>query len=298
MSAIEFFPSHTTDSEARLRHLERWATIFSGRNATDVPPSSAQGTSIDESDVTFEPASGHTHDGVNSRLITLLGDVTGTNDATLVEKIRGTPIPAPVAGDDLKFIQYVNGSVAFAYSFVTLAGDVTGPNNASVVERLRGKNLPAPVAGNDQQAIYYNHGGPAFAYANFSALAMLGAWTQPLLTSLTGSDAEIDNSAAASPGTQVANVMPKAGALAALSVKLTGDVGGVGDDATFTVYKNGVATTITGTITGGAGTEDEFTNTFTPVAFAAGDDLTVQAKTAGSPAAVRAVALVWGFFTP
>ena len=229
---------------------------------------------------------------------TLSGDVTGPATTNVVEQIQETPIPAPVAGSDAKFVKYDLATLAFLYAYVTMAGDVTGTNPTTTVEKIRGKNVPLPGATEDKQALYYNNGGSAFAYARFSALTVLGAWTQVLISALGVADAEINNAWAGSATVLLANPMPKAGALVALSVKLTGDVGAAGNDLVVTVYKGGVATAVTGTISGGAGTEDEFTGTFTPVAFAAGDDITVQAKRVGTPGAVQAVVTVWGFFDP
>lgn len=40
----------------------------------------------------------------------LAGDVTGTQGATVVEKIRGFSVTTPIAGDDQKFLKYVHGA--------------------------------------------------------------------------------------------------------------------------------------------------------------------------------------------
>ncbi len=50
---------------------------------------------------------------------TLSGDVTGTignTGATVVERLRGTNLPAPVAGDDGKAVTYDHGTTAFIYA--------------------------------------------------------------------------------------------------------------------------------------------------------------------------------------
>ena len=65
----------------------------------------------------------------------------------------------------------------------------------------------------------------------------------------------------------------------------------------YTVYKNGSATALTVSVVGAAGTEQSAQAAVTPIAFAAGDTVTVQAKKNGAPAAVQAVVQVWGFFT-
>lgn len=298
---LEFYPLHSPNSDQRLRHLERWASLISGRVAQEAPTQSAFASGsgsgqIPESEVIFDPDTGHTHEGGTSSLITLAGDVTGLNDATTVERIRNTPIPAPVGGNDQQFIKYDNGTTAFVYDFVPLAGDVTGDNPTTTVEKIRNVTIPAPVAGNNGQVVYYNHGGPAFAYANVSSLTMLGAWTHADISTLAVGDAEIGNSFAAAAAVLIANPMPRSGSFSGLTVKLTGDVGGAGNDLIVTVYKNGVASAVTVTILGGAGVENEATIMTTPVTFVATDDITVQAKIVGTPAAVRAVAVVWGAF--
>ena len=70
-----------------------------------------------------------------------------------------------------------------------------------------------------------------------------------------------------------------------------------GNDLVVTVYKNGSATALTVSVVGAAGTEQSAQAAVTPIAFAAGDTVTVQAKKNGAPAAVQAVVQVWGFFT-
>lgn len=47
---------------------------------------------------------------------TLSGDVTGLTTATVVGKIQGKAVPAPVAGDDLKSLVYNHGTTAFIYA--------------------------------------------------------------------------------------------------------------------------------------------------------------------------------------
>ena len=58
---------------------------------------------------------------VNTLYSSLVSNATHTGDATgaaalSVVKIQGTAIPAPVAGDDGKFVQYDHGTTAFVYS--------------------------------------------------------------------------------------------------------------------------------------------------------------------------------------
>ena len=63
-----------------------------------------------------------------ARLGTFTGDVTtpGASYATTVARIQGKPIPAPVAGDDLKLVQYNNTSGQFQYATASSLGDNWG----------------------------------------------------------------------------------------------------------------------------------------------------------------------------
>ena len=118
-----FFPRRSYDLDERLQQIETYLSHSSGRQtisniataqaqqvASSVIVGSGGGTSgsIPESRVTFDPTGGHNHDGAISRKITLLGDVTGFNTADTVVKIQSTTIAAPVAGDDQRFIKFVN----------------------------------------------------------------------------------------------------------------------------------------------------------------------------------------------
>jgi hypothetical protein len=127
-----------------------------------------------------------------------------------------------------------------------------------------------------------------------AGLTLIGAWTTADASALGTSDAEITN---AFSTTALSNPRPKAGVLEAIAVRLSGDVGAAGNDVVATVYKNGVATLLTATVTGAGGTENEATATVTPISFAAGDDLTVQAKRVGTPGAVRVLVEVYGRMT-
>ena len=146
----------------------------------------------------------------------------------------------------------------------TMGGDVTGPASACTVVQVQGQAFGAgSVSG---QVPTYN-GSAWVATApttpTLTTLALLGAWTQADCSTLTGTDAEILNSFAT---VALSSPMPVAGTLVGLVVKLTGDVGAAGNDVITTVYLNGVATLLTATITGAAGTENEIVATVTPIA--------------------------------
>ena len=166
-----------------------------------------------------------------------------------------------------------------------------------MVAQIEGVAIAAPGAGNDNQFIRYQNTGPAFVYASASTLTLLGAWGKADISTLGAGDAEIDNAFSTAVTRTIADTMPLAGFLRALSVRLSADVGAAGNDLVVTVYKNGSATALTVSVVGAAGTEQSAQAAVTPIAFAAGDTVTVQAKKNGAPAAVQAVVQVWGFFT-
>lgn len=178
---------------------------------------------------------------------------------------------------------------------ITLAGDVSGLNTATTVDKIKNAALPAtPGASQSAQVLRWNNGTPAYEFSRFTNICPLGAWVRPDISTLAAADGDIDNAWAGVAGVVIANPMPVAGGLIALSVKLTGDVGAAGNNLIVTVYKNGVATALAATVTGGAGTEDEALATDL-ITFSQGDDIKVQARIVGAPAAVRAVAVVWGY---
>lgn len=133
----------------------------------------------------------------------------------------------------------------------------------------------------------------SYTPAAAGGLSPIGVWTTTDISALNTSDAEINNAWAGSTTVPLAQPAVKAGRLEALAVKLSGDVGAAGNDLVVTVYKNGVATLLTATISGGAGTENEVVTTVTPISFASGDDITVQAKRVGTPGAVQAIVTVF-----
>jgi hypothetical protein len=123
----------------------------------------------------------------------------------------------------------------------------------------------------------------------------IGTWTIPDVSALTGTDAEIANTLLAAarsffpiaPGT--ANIW---------QLRLSADIGGVGDSLTFTVYKNGSASPLTRTYPGGAGTEIGENGSGGAVTWIADTDaITMFAKKAGAPAAVTAHITIWGYWT-
>jgi hypothetical protein len=90
-------------------------------------------------------------------------------------------------------------------------------------------------------------------------------------------------------------VMPLGGALLGITVQLNGDVGGVGDNITITLYRNGGPEALTVTLTGGAGTEQYAFDTG-GIAFDAGDILELYGLKSGSVAARTCIAVAWGAF--
>lgn len=223
---------------------------------------------------------------------TLSGDVTGPTSANTVQKIKSQSVtnPATVAGQ----VMVSPDGAVWTPDVIDLAGDVTGDYNANTVAKIRGKTTPTPGAGDDKHYLRYDHAGAQYVLAAASTLALLGGWKVPDVSALTTAFAEIANGLT---DTNIAVTIPVVGELVGISIRLSGDVGGVGDNFIATAYLNGSPTTVTATVTGGAGTEVSAQATFTPVALAAGDFVTVQAKKAGAAAAVVALVTLWCRFT-
>ena len=120
----------------------------------------------------------HTHGTVPDRL---LGDATGTFAASVVERLRGVPLPVPAPANDGQALVFRSLPPRFELTTLVgggpvgnLAGDATGPLAAAVVERLRGVPLPVPTAVNDGQALVFRTAPqPRFELASFPVVANL-----------------------------------------------------------------------------------------------------------------------------
>jgi hypothetical protein len=128
----------------------------------------------------------------------------------------------------------------------------------------------------------------------------IGVWADDDVTNLTTSYVEQETAWSMqvdAVGDQdfdtIPHVMPDAGVATKLTIDLTGDVGGVGDDVIAELFKNGSPTGLICTVSGGAGTE-QFAKAVGSVVFADQDKLTVHAKKAGSPGTNNARFTVWG----
>lgn len=123
MSKRAFSPKRVTDMDSRLRHIESELTAWTGQLIGTLIEGRAtfggyagQNVGEDqlpETDVAFDTGEGHNHDGSNSRVITLTGDVTGDDVTSVVAKVRGITAPTPAATDDRKYLAYLHGSLAY-----------------------------------------------------------------------------------------------------------------------------------------------------------------------------------------
>jgi hypothetical protein len=118
-----FTPKRGLGPKAQLAHIED----FLSRLAIPAAPivsaggggaivTSAPTDRIPESQVIFDATLGHAHEGSDSHLITILGDVTGTNAVSLVVQIQGHSVPAPGAPEDGKVLQWNNGGAAYQWA--------------------------------------------------------------------------------------------------------------------------------------------------------------------------------------
>jgi hypothetical protein len=97
-------PRNSPNAE-RLHPTTPGAVVGAGEASPTAPqnPNPAAGDEIPEADVLFDDATGHAHagSGGSGTPITLLGDVTGTNAASVVGKLQTHPVGAgaPNVGD-------------------------------------------------------------------------------------------------------------------------------------------------------------------------------------------------------
>lgn len=129
-----------------------------------------------------------------------------------------------------------------------------------------------------------------------SMATLLGTWGRfDISTLASGADTEIINTNTVGATGILGATMPFAGFVTDLSINLPSDIGGAGANLIATVYKNGVATSLTITLAGAGGTETKKSGSIS-VPFVANDVLTVYAQIAGSPNAIQCLVNVWGFF--
>lgn len=174
-----------------------------------------------------------------------------------------------------------------------VAGDIVIANATPAWTRL--------AKGSDGNVLTLASGLPSWAAPASSGTgkAPLGAWAKGNISLLTGSDSILKNCWTKATTDEIPQVMPAAGTVAYLSGALDGDVGGVGDSLTLTLYKDTgsgmTATALTLVITGGAGTEQYASpGTGGPISFNAGDRLAVYGKVGGSVGARELSVTIWG----
>lgn len=171
-------------------------------------------------------------------------------------------------------------------------GDVTGALTANTVTKIRGRAITQPGSGEDQMVPRYNHGTTAMVWSATTGIVPIGVWGVADVSALTTSDVESPN--AWTQGSTVLGVqMPGAGTIEWLSILTSGDLGAAGQNLTVTVYRNGVATALSGTLSGGAGTETKLLQGV-QVTFSQADVITVFAKRVSTPNAVSATFTLYG----
>ena len=226
--------------------------------------------------------------------LALLGDLT---PSTTGEVGRSAPAVSTGGGGS----EGGGGGESSAAAAVTIRKAGTDIGTRPNVNLIEGSGISLTVAddsGDDEVDVTITSTAAAG-----SGLSLLGTWgVDSISADLGAADAEIESGIAAVANIEIGLKLPNvAGTLEHITVTLSGDVGGVGDNVIFTAYKAAsggayAATALTVTVTGTAGTDQE-NDASSSVAFTARDRITVYGRKEGSPTAgVRALVALWGKF--
>lgn len=141
---MPFSPLRGMGSEARIQQIENFLAQLEGARGSSsaglvgVPAVLPPAEQIPEDQVEFDSSTGHDHynDGT---YVPVYGDVSGTNAAVSVDKIKAVPVDAPVAGDDGQFLRFNNGAGTLSWEtpvvgIVVQEGDSTVAAAATTVD--------------------------------------------------------------------------------------------------------------------------------------------------------------------
>lgn len=122
-----FKPKSGAPSEHRLAWVEEFLARNHGSAAGGIVTGNADNprallesfplSVTQESEVEFFATDGHDHT-TSGTAVPLASDLSGTNQAATVIRLRNVPLPAPVAGDTGKAVTYNHAGLTFAYAAV------------------------------------------------------------------------------------------------------------------------------------------------------------------------------------
>jgi hypothetical protein len=254
-------------------------------SVTDFAPAAGSGSITTVGTLTDLTVTNLIHGSINGNAATvttnanLTGEVTSlgnattvTNSAVIGKLLTGyTSGAGTIAATDniLQAIQKLNGNVALKASLASPA--FTGTPTA-----------PTASAGTNSTQV------ATTAYSDAAAFSIMAGNSRGTLTSNTYyTDLNGNNTPSNTLSSyQYESIMPKAGTIKNLNVGASTAPSGSGGTRSyiFTIFKNGVATTMTTTIASGATTSNTSSN---PVTFSAGDTISLEIKTSTTGSSPR-----------
>ena len=242
--------------------------------------------------------------GLSGGTITTTGTIS-LNTACVVQPTaytaKGTILGASAASTPAALAVGIDGQILVACSAATTGLCWVTSSAAAAIPTacITGKgalvtgtaaNTPTALpVGTDGQVLTANSAcATGLAWQTRSAASVLVGMGLALSSTATRYLAFIGTSSTATEST-ISQPLPVAGTLKNLYIKLSSNAGTTGNGYTFTVFKNGVATSIVVTITGTATTGSDLVNTTT---FVAGDTISIRAVPSAS-GATNSINLTW-----
>jgi hypothetical protein len=168
-----------------------------------------------------------------------------------------------------------------------VTGDLSFTGNAATVTAIQGDAVTSSAPG-DHTGLAWDSSASQFKH--WRRDIPFGGWSRLDISTIGLGDTIMPRVGGAGTNVNVGYVMPCAGIITGISVYYTGNVDTGSDQHVLTVYKNGVATGVTLTVTGAVSSGYFFTGSET---FAAGDKIDLYDKRNGPLSGVACQAAVW-----